>query len=122
MILVRDPGFFNLKLSPTQASTTTLPCRFPIAAAKTASATVTSHARNTVFAIDLDKINVVDSGNVGTVFKNRDKTNSSEIYVLKKVKKYMDSAFHCQLLGEIEIFRLFNSPYIIKCHEIFQNP
>ncbi|KAL1211819.1 Mitogen-activated protein kinase kinase 8 [Cardamine amara subsp. amara] len=121
MVLVRNPGFLNLKLSPTQASTTTFPCRFPIAAARTGSAIVTSNASNTVFATDLDRINVLGSGNGGTVFKVRNKTNS-EIYALKKVKEYMDSAFRSQLLRETEIPRLVDSPYVVKCHEIFQNP
>ncbi|VVA96671.1 unnamed protein product [Arabis nemorensis] len=119
MALVRDNRFLNLKLSLPQASTTIFPCCFPMAATTTASAKVTCVANNTVSATDLDRINVLGSGNSGTVYKVTHKT-TSEIYALKKVKEDMDSTSRCQLLREIEILRLVDSPYIVKCHDIFQ--
>ncbi|CAA0381525.1 unnamed protein product [Arabidopsis thaliana] len=94
MVMVKDNQFLNLKLSPIQAPTTIPPCRFPIIPATKASATWK-----------------------GTVFKVKDKT-TSEIYALKKVKENWDSTS----LREIEILRMVNSPYVAKCHDIFQNP
>ncbi|ESQ49427.1 hypothetical protein EUTSA_v10021961mg [Eutrema salsugineum] len=121
MALFRNNRLPNLKLSLPQASTTSLPCCFPIVAFATASTTVTSCSSNTVSASDLDRINVLGNGNGGTVYKVRHKT-TSEIYALKKVKEYLDSASRHQLLREIEILRLVDSPYAVKCHDIFQKP
>ncbi|CAH8259550.1 unnamed protein product [Arabidopsis lyrata] len=118
MVRVRDHRFLNLKLSPIQAPTTIPPCRLPIVAATKASATVSSCASNSFSVANLDRINVLGSGNGGTVFKVKDKT-TSEIYALKKVKENMDSTSPCR---EIEILRVVNSPYVVKCHDIFQNP
>ncbi|CAA7015955.1 unnamed protein product [Microthlaspi erraticum] len=121
MALVRNPRFLNLKLSLPQASTTTLPCCFHIAATATASTTVTSCANNTFSASDLERINVLGSGNGGTVYKVSHKT-TSETYALKKVKEDMDPTSRRQLLREIEILRLVDSPYIVKCQDIFEKP
>ncbi|KAG7624239.1 putative mitogen-activated protein kinase kinase 8 STE-STE7 family [Arabidopsis thaliana] len=117
MVMVRDNQFLNLKLSPIQAPTTIPPCRFPIIPATKVSATVSSCASNTFSVANLDRISVLGSGNGGTVFKVKDKT-TSEIYALKKVKENWDSTS----LREIEILRMVNSPYVAKCHDIFQNP
>lgn len=117
MALVRNNRFLNLKLSLPQASTTTLPCCFPI----TAAATVTCFANKTVSTTDLDTINVLGRGNSGIVYKVINKT-TSEIYALKKVKEDIDSTSRGQLLREIEILRLVDSPYNVKCHNIFQKP
>ncbi|EOA32938.1 hypothetical protein CARUB_v10016266mg [Capsella rubella] len=118
MVLVRNPRFLNLKLQPsTTTTTTTFPRCFPIPGASK----VTSFASNNISTTDLDRINVLGSGNGGTVFKVQNKT-TSEIYALKKIKEDMDSTSHQQLLREIEILRLVNSSRIVKCHDIFQNP
>lgn len=116
---MRNPRFPNLKLSLPQAST--LPCCFPIAATTKASRTVTSCANNTFSASDLERINVLGSGNGGTVYKVSHKT-TSETYALKKVKEDMDPTSRRQLLREIEILRLVDSPNIVKCQDIFEKP
>ncbi|XP_010417979.1 PREDICTED: mitogen-activated protein kinase kinase 8-like [Camelina sativa] len=116
MVLVRNPGFLNLKLQPPTTTPPTFPSYFPIAAASM----VTSCASNNISTTDLDRINVLGSGNGGTVFKVKNKT-TSEIYALKKIKEDMDSTSRQQLLREIEILRLVNSSSIVKCHDIFQN-
>ncbi|KAL1223341.1 Mitogen-activated protein kinase kinase 8 [Cardamine amara subsp. amara] len=68
MVFVRNPRFLNLKLSPTQDSTTTLPSRFPWQMPKQPLQQLL-HTQATIFAIDLDRINVLSSGKGGTVFK-----------------------------------------------------
>ncbi|CAH2054868.1 unnamed protein product [Thlaspi arvense] len=118
MALVRNNQFLNLKLSLPKVSTTSVPCCFPIAAAST---TVTSCTSNTVSVSELERINVLGSGNGGAVYKVSHKT-TSEMYALKKVKGDMDSASRNQLLREIQILRLVDSPYVVKCHDIFEKP
>ncbi|CAN7107712.1 unnamed protein product [Brassica rapa subsp. narinosa] len=118
MALVRNSRFMNLKLSLPQAPSTSLPCFIPIA---TASTTVTSSTSNTISASDLERVNVLGFGSGGTVYKVSHKTTSAT-YALKKVKEDMDSTSRHQLLREIEILRLVDSPYVVKCHDIYEKP
>ncbi|XP_030507839.2 mitogen-activated protein kinase kinase 9-like [Cannabis sativa] len=74
-----------------------------------------------ISAADLDKIQVLGSGNGGTVYKVRHK-ETSEIYALKIFHDNSDSNFRRQLNSEMEILRHTDSPHVVKCHSIFQNP
>ncbi|XP_060960267.1 mitogen-activated protein kinase kinase 9-like [Cannabis sativa] len=74
-----------------------------------------------ISAADLDKIQVLGSGNGGTVYKVRHK-ETSEIYALKIINDKSNSNFRSQLDTEMEILRRTDSPHVVKCHSIFQNP
>ncbi|CAN8269610.1 unnamed protein product [Cochlearia groenlandica] len=109
----------NLKLSipqPQDSSTTSFPCSFPIISSTKTLTSFTSN--NNISYTDLDITNVLGSGNGGIVYKVNHKT-TSKTYALKKVKQDIDQS---QLLREIEILRLVDSPYVVKCHDIYTKP
>ncbi|KFK41785.1 hypothetical protein AALP_AA2G171900 [Arabis alpina] len=109
MALVRERRQLNLRLP------------LPPISDRRFSVTTTTVISNGISSIDLEKLNVLGCGNGGTVYKVRHKTNS-EIYALKTVNGDMDPIFTRQLMREMEILRRTDSPYVVKCHGIFEKP
>ncbi|XP_022994131.1 mitogen-activated protein kinase kinase 9-like [Cucurbita maxima] len=70
---------------------------------------------------DLEKLQVLGHGNGGTVYKVRHK-RTSNIYALKVVHGDGDPTVRRQVFREMEILRRTDSPYVVKCHGIFEKP
>ncbi|KAK3037006.1 hypothetical protein RJ639_029995 [Escallonia herrerae] len=105
---------FPLPLPPTSQSST---------ATGTATATAaapTTCAANFV-AADYEKLQVLGHGNGGTVYKVRQKRTSA-VYALKVVHGDSDSAVRRQIFREMEILRRTDSPFVVRCHGIFEKP
>ncbi|KAK2978721.1 hypothetical protein RJ640_004244 [Escallonia rubra] len=101
---------FPLPLPPTSQSST--------AAATTAAATTCAA---TFVAADYEKLQVLGHGNGGTVYKVRQKRTSA-VYALKVVHGDSDSAVRRQIFREMEILRRTDSPFVVRCHGIFEKP
>lgn len=64
---------------------------------------------------DLEKLQILGSGNGGTVYRVRHK-QSSRIYALKVIRGGATD----QVRQELEILRRINSPNTVRCHAIFE--
>ncbi|KAF8090446.1 hypothetical protein N665_0476s0025 [Sinapis alba] len=113
MALVRERRQLNLRLPLPPISDR----RFSITTVTTTSTVVS----NSISAPDLEKLNVLGCGNSGTVYKVRHKT-TAELYALKTVNGDTDPILTRQLMREMEILRRTDSPYVVKCHGIFEKP
>ncbi|XP_062027431.1 mitogen-activated protein kinase kinase 10 [Rosa rugosa] len=71
---------------------------------------------------DLEKVEVLGHGDGGTVYKVRHK-KSSCIYALKVLRFDNNAATGIlqQVAREAEILKLVDSPYVIRCHGIFDS-
>lgn len=71
---------------------------------------------------ELEKLAVLGHGNGGTVYKVRHRSTSS-IYALKVLRFHDHAAagLRQQAAREAEILKLVDSPYIIRCHGVFDN-
>ncbi|NP_001303227.1 mitogen-activated protein kinase kinase 9-like [Brassica napus] len=113
MALVRERRQLNLRLRLPPISDR----RFSLPSITTAaSSTVLS---NSISAADLEKLNVLGCGNSGTVYKV---SHKNTLYALKTVNGDMDPILTRQLMREMEILRRTDSPYVVKCHGIFEKP
>ncbi|XP_042519769.1 mitogen-activated protein kinase kinase 9-like [Macadamia integrifolia] len=128
MALVRQRRNLNLRL-PLPDATDCRP-RFPLplpptslSSATTASGTAptTATSQEVDRLSDLEKLKVLGHGNGGTVYHVRHKRTSA-IYALKVVHGDCDTTVRRQIFREIEILRRTDSPYIVKCHGIFEKP
>ncbi|KAL0825739.1 hypothetical protein Bca101_049416 [Brassica carinata] len=113
MALVRERRQLNLRLPLPPISDR----RFSLPSITTAAtSTVLS---NSISAADLEKLNVLGCGNSGTVYKV---SHKNTLYALKTVNGDMDPILTRQLMREMEILRRTDSPYVVKCHGIFEKP
>ncbi|XP_047316003.1 mitogen-activated protein kinase kinase 9-like [Impatiens glandulifera] len=69
---------------------------------------------------DFEKLQVLGHGNGGTVYKVRHKRTSA-IHALKFVNGDSDPIIRRQIFREKEILRRIDSPFIVKCHDVFEN-
>ncbi|CAK7356088.1 unnamed protein product [Dovyalis caffra] len=70
---------------------------------------------------DLEKLAVLGHGNSGTVYKVRHKRSSS-IFALKILRFDQNSTLiRQQAAREAEILKCVNSPYIVRCHAVFDS-
>ncbi|PON39667.1 Serine/threonine protein kinase [Trema orientale] len=71
---------------------------------------------------ELEKLAVLGHGNGGTVYKVRHKGTSS-IYALKVLRFHDHAAagFRQQAAREAEIVKRVDSPFIVRCHGVFDN-
>jgi len=116
MALVRERRQLNLRLPLPPISDR----RFSATSATTTVAT-SAVVCNGISAADLEKLNVLGCGNGGIVYKVRHK-NTAEHYALKTVNGDMDPVLTRQLMREMEILRRTDSPYVVRCHGIFEKP
>ncbi|KAL0731734.1 hypothetical protein Bca4012_027828 [Brassica carinata] len=115
MALVRERRQLNLRLPLPPISDR----RFSLPSTTTvATSTVLS---NSISAADLEKLNVLGCGNSGTVYRVRHKS-TAELYALKTVNCHTDPILTRHLMREMEILRRTDSPYVVKCHGIFEKP
>ncbi|XP_042490743.1 mitogen-activated protein kinase kinase 9-like [Macadamia integrifolia] len=131
MALVRQRRNLNLRL-PLPDSADCRP-RFPLPLPPTshssatttgggaAPSTTTTNSQEVDRLSDLEKLKVLGHGNGGTVYQVRYK-RSSVIYALKVVHGDCDTTIRRQIFREMEILRRTDSPYIIRCHGIFEKP
>ncbi|KAL0355019.1 UNVERIFIED_CONTAM: Mitogen-activated protein kinase kinase [Sesamum radiatum] len=119
MAVVRDRRLLNLRLPLPDSSDRCL--RFPLPLPPSATSSTASAATASISAADLEKLQVLGHGNGGTVYKVRHK-HTSAIYALKVVHGDSDPAFRRQILLEVSILRRTDSPYVIKCHGVFDIP
>lgn len=93
-------------------------CRFDPSAA-TVFTTLSSISEE----FDLEKDRVLGHGNSGTVYKVFHRTTSA-VYALKVVRGYSDSDSYVRrcLSREIDILRRIDSPYVVRCHAVFEKP
>ncbi|XP_010416164.1 PREDICTED: mitogen-activated protein kinase kinase 9 [Camelina sativa] len=121
MALVRERRQLNLRLPLPPISDR----RFSVTSSSSVTAATSSVCNNNntsaAAASDLERLNVLGCGNGGIVYRVRHK-NTSEIYALKTVNGDMDPVFTRQLMREMEILRRTDSPYVVKCHGIFEKP
>ncbi|KAF2292793.1 hypothetical protein GH714_028990 [Hevea brasiliensis] len=68
---------------------------------------------------DLEKLCVVGHGNHGIVYKVRHRPTSA-IYALKMVQEEENIITNSCVSHELEILACTNSPFIVKCHGIFE--
>ncbi|XP_077236006.1 MAP kinase kinase 9 [Tasmannia lanceolata] len=68
---------------------------------------------------DLEKIQVLGHGNGGTVYKVRHKRTSA-VYALKIVHGDCENTVRRQIFREMEILKRTDSPYVVRCHGIFE--
>ncbi|CAH8252724.1 unnamed protein product [Arabidopsis lyrata] len=119
MALVRERRRINLRL-PLPPLYDRLPC-FSFASSTAAVTSKLDVINNGISASDIEKLHVLGSGTGGIVYKVHHKT-TGELYALKTVNGDMSSTFTRQLTREMEILRRTESPYIVRCHGIFEKP
>lgn len=112
MALVRERRQLNLRLPLPPISDR----RFSVP-----SVTTTHATSGGISAADLEKLNVLGCGNGGVVYRVRHK-NTADLYALKTVNGDMDPILTRQLMREMEILRRTDSPYVVRCHGIFEKP
>ncbi|CAF2182532.1 hypothetical protein BRARA_G02315 [Brassica rapa] len=110
MALVRERRQLNLRLPLPPISDR----RFSLP-----SVTTTVATSGDISAADLEKLNVLGCGNGGIVYRVRHK-NTADLYALKTVNGDMDPILTRQLMREMEILRRTDSPYVVRCHGIFE--
>ncbi|XVF41468.1 hypothetical protein PTKIN_Ptkin01aG0282200 [Pterospermum kingtungense] len=115
MALVRGRRHINLRLPLLDASDRRP--RFPLPLPPSAAATAPSVTNIPV--TDLEKLQVLGHGNGGIVYKVQHK-HTSKIYALKVVHGDGDVTVHNQVVREMEILRLTDSPYIVCCYETYE--
>lgn len=91
----------------------------PLPPTATAAATTTTGV--SISTADLDKLEVLGHGNGGTVYKVRHKQTAA-VYALKVVHGDSDASVRRQIIREMEILRRTDSPFIVRCHGIFEKP
>ncbi|KAG6572979.1 Mitogen-activated protein kinase kinase 9, partial [Cucurbita argyrosperma subsp. sororia] len=109
MALVRDRRQLKLRLPDLSDCGPRFPLPLPPSSAPAIS------------SADLEKLQVLGHGNGGTVYKVRHK-RTSNIYALKVVHGDGDPTVRRQVFREMEILRRTDSPYVVKCHGIFEKP
>ncbi|KAF3785590.1 Mitogen-activated protein kinase kinase 7 [Nymphaea thermarum] len=114
MAVVRERRQLNLKL-PVPEVADRKP-RFPLPLPPTCLAT---RGQEVERLADLETQQVLGRGNGGTVYKARHRS-TGRIYALKVVHGDCDSAARRQTIREMEILKKTDSPYLVRCHGIFE--
>ncbi|XP_042477722.1 mitogen-activated protein kinase kinase 9-like [Macadamia integrifolia] len=96
------------------------PLRLPPASLFSA-ATTTTLSQEVDSLSDLEKLKVIGHGNCGTVYQVRHNLTST-IYALKVVRGDCDTTVRSQIVNEMDILRRTDSPFIVRCHGIFDDP
>ncbi|PWA89348.1 MAP kinase kinase 9 [Artemisia annua] len=91
--------------------------RFPLPLPPTINQQVTKSIISTTEA-EYATVKVLGHGNGGTVYKVVHK-KTSNVFALKVVHADSDPMMRRQIFREMEILRRTDSPYVVKCHEIF---
>ncbi|PWA35246.1 Protein kinase, ATP binding site-containing protein [Artemisia annua] len=94
--------------------------RFPLPLPPTINQQVTKPSISTTEA-EYETVKVLGHGNGGTVYKVVHK-KTSNVFALKVVHADSDPMMRRQIFREMEILRRTDSPYVVKCHEIFEKP
>ncbi|PWA69397.1 Protein kinase, ATP binding site-containing protein [Artemisia annua] len=94
--------------------------RFPLPLPPTINQQVTKSSISTTEA-EYETVKVLGHGNGGTVYKVVHK-KTSNVFALKVVHADSDPMMRRQIFREMEILRRTDSPYVVKCHEIFEKP
>lgn len=68
---------------------------------------------------DLERIQIVGHGSGGNVYKVRHRKTSA-LYALKVIQGNHDETVRRQIIREMEILKKTESPYVVKCHGIFE--
>lgn len=114
--MVRDRRHPSLKLPLPDSAADRRP-RFPLPLPPT---TLTASRPTDVDRLsDLEKLQVIGHGNGGTVYKARHRRTGA-LYALKVVHGDCDSSIRRQIFREMDILRRTDSPYVVRCHGIFQ--
>ncbi|KAF6150010.1 hypothetical protein GIB67_036165 [Kingdonia uniflora] len=121
MVVFRERRQLNLKRLSLPEPTDCRP-RFPLPLPPTTTTTNIMSATVTIDRLaDLEKVQVLGHGNGGTVYKVCNKRTSA-VYALKVIKSDCDNIVRRQIFREMEILRRTDSPYVVKCHGIFEKP
>lgn len=83
--------------------------------------TTTTTTTPAISYYDLHKIQVLERRNGATIHKVQ-QISTSQLYALKTFHAANNPAVRQQLLREIEILQLINSPHVIRCYVIFEMP
>jgi len=67
---------------------------------------------------DLERIQILGHGSGGNVYKVRHRRTSA-LYALKVIHGNHDETVRQQIIREMEILKKTESPYVVKCHGIF---
>lgn len=127
MALVKERRQLNLRLPVAELSERRprfplpLPPTSSVTSSTSSSTTTTTTTTTTISPGDLEKIQVLGHGNGGTVYKVRHKRTSAT-YALKVVHGDCDPVNRRQIFREISILRRTDSPYVVKCHAVFEKP
>ncbi|KAD5507859.1 hypothetical protein R6Q59_031417 [Mikania micrantha] len=92
--------------------------RFPPTASQLPKTTASQQPTTTA---DYETVQVLGHGNGGTVYKVVQK-KTSNLFALKVVNAGSDPTMRRQVFREMDILRRTDSPYVVKCHEIFEKP
>lgn len=123
MALVRQRRHLNLRLPELSERHPRFPLPLPpsSSSSSTSSTNTTNNNSNSISSSDLDKLQVLGHGNGGTVYKVCHKRTSAP-YALKLVYGDSDPTIRRQLFREMEILRRTDSPFVVRCHGIFEKP
>lgn len=94
--------------------------RFPLPLPPTVNQQVKACSISTTEA-EYETVKVLGRGNGGTVYKVVHK-KTSNVFAKKVVHADSDPMMRRQIFREMEILRRTDSPYVVKCHEIFEKP
>uniref|UniRef100_A0A7N0TL97 mitogen-activated protein kinase kinase n=1 Tax=Kalanchoe fedtschenkoi TaxID=63787 RepID=A0A7N0TL97_KALFE len=116
MAAVRDRRQLNLRLPLTARP------RFPHPLPPTSTPAAAAVLPGSSALSDYDKLHVLGHGNGGTVYKVQHKRTSA-VYALKIVTSHPDPLVRRQIFREMDILRrTADSPYVVRCHAIFEQP
>nr|GFA59694.1 mitogen-activated protein kinase kinase 9-like [Tanacetum cinerariifolium] len=94
--------------------------RFPLPLPPTTNQQMTVSSVSTTEA-EYETVKVLGHGSGGTVYKVVHK-KTSNVFALKVVHADSDPMMRRQIFREMEILRRTDSPFVVKCHEIFEKP
>ncbi|XP_071691244.1 mitogen-activated protein kinase kinase 9 [Rutidosis leptorrhynchoides] len=95
--------------------------RFPLPLPPTTTAVTTTTVAAATAVSEYETIQVLGHGNGGTVYKVVHK-KTSNVFALKVVHADSDPIMRRQIFREMEILRRTDSPFVVKCYEIFEKP
>lgn len=116
MAVVRERRHLNLKLPLPDTATDRRP-RFPLPLPP--AALTTTRPTDVDRLSDLEKLSVLGHGNGGTVYKVRHRRTGT-LHALKVVHGDCDTSVRRQVFREMDILRRTDSPYVVRCHGIFE--
>ncbi|KAF8389707.1 hypothetical protein HHK36_024226 [Tetracentron sinense] len=124
MAVIRERRQLNLRLPLPEIAERRprFPLPLPPTTVSSAAAAATATAIQEVDRLaDLEKLQVIGHGNGGTVYKVRHKRTLAT-YALKVVHGDSDTTVRRQIFREMEILSRTDSPFVVRCHGIFEKP